>query len=92
MRTHLLITADLFWNLSTHAAETTNAPDISGTWIVKRNTPMGDMETVYEFKVHDGKVEGSVSGPFGDMPINRSRRTARNVPRRCPGTESCCCA
>src|SRR5207253_638061 len=43
--------------------------DISGTWIARRTTPMGEMETVYEFKVEAGKLGGNVSGPFGDMPI-----------------------
>jgi alpha-galactosidase len=51
-------------------AQTTGAtPDISGTWIAKRTSPMGEMEIVYKLKVTNGKITGSQGLPFGDSPI-----------------------
>ena len=44
-------------------------PDISGTWVAKRTTPMGEMEVVYRLKVDNGKITGSQSMGFGDAPI-----------------------
>lgn len=44
-------------------------PDISGTWVAKLSNPMGEMEIVYKLKVHDGKITGTQSLPFGDSPI-----------------------
>jgi alpha-galactosidase len=52
--------------------EQSSAPasaDISGTWIAKTTTPMGDLEIVYRLKVVDGKITGSQGLPFGDSPI-----------------------
>jgi|SRR5450631_345607 len=43
--------------------------DISGVWIAKTTTPMGEMEIVYRLKVVDGKITGSQGLPFGDSPI-----------------------
>jgi alpha-galactosidase len=43
--------------------------DISGTWIGKRTTPMGEMEVVYRLKVDGGKVTGSQSMGMGEAPI-----------------------
>jgi alpha-galactosidase len=43
--------------------------DISGTWVAKRDTPMGEMELVWELKVTDGKITGTQRLPFGDSPI-----------------------
>ncbi|MFC5865564.1 glycoside hydrolase family 27 protein [Acidicapsa dinghuensis] len=43
--------------------------DISGTWIAKRQSPMGEMEIVYKLKVQNGKITGTQSLPFGDSPI-----------------------
>jgi alpha-galactosidase len=43
--------------------------DISGVWIAKAPTPMGEMEIVYRLKVVDGKITGSQGLPFGDSPI-----------------------
>ncbi|MBN8732121.1 MAG: hypothetical protein J0L64_16390, partial [Acidobacteria bacterium] len=45
------------------------SPDISGTWIAKRTSPMGEMEIVYRLKVDNGKITGSQSMGFGDAPI-----------------------
>ena len=47
----------------------TQAPDISGTWVAKRETPFGEIEVVWELKVADGKVTGVQKLPFGDAPI-----------------------
>lgn len=43
--------------------------DISGTWVAKRQTPMGESEIVYRLKMTDGKITGSQSMGFGDAPI-----------------------
>src|SRR5262249_54519805 len=43
--------------------------DISGTWIAKRETPMGEMEMVCELKVVNGKITGTQKLPFGDAPF-----------------------
>src|ERR1035441_3964697 len=43
--------------------------DISGTWVAKMTTPMGEMEITYKLKVNDGKITGTQSLPFGDSPI-----------------------
>jgi alpha-galactosidase len=43
--------------------------DISGTWIAKRESPMGEMEMVCELKVVNGKITGTQKLPFGDTPI-----------------------
>ncbi len=43
--------------------------DISGTWVAKTTTPMGEMEIVYKLKVSDGKITGTQTLPFGDSPI-----------------------
>src|SRR4051812_25733294 len=53
------------------AANTQSSPaqDISGTWIAKRTSPMGEMEIVYKLKVTNGKISGSQGLPFGDSPI-----------------------
>jgi len=53
-------------------AEQSSAPasaDISGTWIAKTTSPIGDLEIVYRLKVVDGKITGSQGLPFGDSPI-----------------------
>ena len=43
--------------------------DISGTWVAKLSNPMGEMEIVYKLNVHDGKITGTQTLPFGDSPI-----------------------
>ncbi|QOY90539.1 glycoside hydrolase family 27 protein [Paludibaculum fermentans] len=43
--------------------------DISGTWVAKQNSPMGEMEIVYELKVEKGRITGTQRMPFGDFPI-----------------------
>lgn len=43
--------------------------DISGAWVAKRQTPMGEQEIVYRLKMTDGKITGSQSMGFGDFPI-----------------------
>jgi alpha-galactosidase len=43
--------------------------DISGTWVAKLSNPMGEMEIVYKLNVHEGKITGVQSLPFGDSPI-----------------------
>jgi hypothetical protein len=53
--------------------------DITGTWVAKRSTPMGDMETVYEFKVKEGKISGSVSMPSGDQEIVDGKITGEDI-------------
>jgi alpha-galactosidase len=55
--------------VSAQDQNTGTAPDISGTWIAKRTSPMGEMEIVYKLKVTNGKITGSQGLPFGDSPI-----------------------
>jgi len=43
--------------------------DISGTWVAKMSSPMGEMEIVYKLNVSNGKITGSQTLPFGDSPI-----------------------
>ena len=43
--------------------------DISGTWVAKMTTPMGELEITYKLSVKDGKITGTQSLPFGDSPI-----------------------
>lgn len=45
--------------------------DISGTWIAKMTSPMGEMEIIYKLKVSNGKITGTQSLPFGDSPITK---------------------
>ena len=52
-----------------NASADAQSPDISGTWIAKRTSPMGEMEIVYKLKVTNGKITGSQGLPFGDSPI-----------------------
>ena len=47
--------------------------DISGTWVAKTQTPMGDLEIIYELKLKDGKITGTQKLPFGDAPIIASK-------------------
>ena len=51
------------------SAQATPAKDISGTWVAKAETPMGELEIVYVLKVRDGHITGQQSLPFGDSPI-----------------------
>jgi alpha-galactosidase len=46
-----------------------DAHDISGTWVAKVQGQMGEMEIVYKLAVHDGKITGAQTLPFGDSPI-----------------------
>jgi alpha-galactosidase len=50
-------------------APSSAAKDISGTWIAEMQSPGGDSEIVYEFKVENGKITGTQRLPFGDSPI-----------------------
>ena len=43
--------------------------DISGRWVGKKSSPMGEMEIVYQLHVQDGKITGTQTLPFGDSPI-----------------------
>ena len=53
--------------VSVLGAQNTN---ISGTWIAKAKTPMGEMEIVYRLSVdQSGKITGSQELPFGESPI-----------------------
>lgn len=47
----------------------TGVQDISGTWVAKMPSPMGEMEIVYRLVVHNGKITGTQTLPFGDSPI-----------------------
>ena len=47
--------------------------DISGTWVARMTTPMGELEITYKLTVKDGKITGTQSLPFGDSPITDGR-------------------
>ena len=48
--------------------------DISGTWVAKMTTPMGEMEIVYRLRVDaGGNITGTQSLPFGDAPITEGK-------------------
>jgi alpha-galactosidase len=49
--------------------------DLSGTWVAKETTPMGEREMAYFFKVDGTKITGHVSMPFGDDPIVEGKIT-----------------
>ena len=73
-RTFLLF-ACLLLALTSVAAQSEQAQtkDISGTWVAKTQTPMGDLEIVYELKVQNGRITGTQKLPFGDAPIVASK-------------------
>ncbi len=50
-------------------AASASPQDISGTWVAKTSSPMGEMEIVYKLKVENGKITGTQTLPFGDSPI-----------------------
>lgn len=43
--------------------------DISGTWVAKVQTGMGEQEVAYRFKVENGKITGTQIMQFGESPI-----------------------
>jgi len=44
--------------------------NISGTWVAKAKSPMGEMELVYRLNVdRNGRITGSQELPFGESPI-----------------------
>jgi alpha-galactosidase len=49
------------------------AKDITGTWVAKMPTPMGDMEIVYYLKANNGTISGYQSMAFMDAPIVRGK-------------------
>ena len=71
--TVVAVQAFFAWPLSSSEAQSERpsggASDISGTWVAKVSGPMGEMEIVYKLNVHDGKITGTQSLPFGDSPI-----------------------
>ncbi len=69
MKIRFLLSAAFLCPLVITAAELKPVTDISGLWVAKLNGPMGEIEQVYQFKVDGNRLGGSVSGPFGDLPI-----------------------
>ncbi len=49
--------------------------DISGTWVAKAQSPMGEMEITYKLKVKDGTITGTQGLPFGESPIVNGKVT-----------------
>lgn len=56
-------------SLASAQARVDSDDQLSGTWIAKMTTPMGEAEIVYRLKVVEGKITGTQSLPFGDSPI-----------------------
>jgi alpha-galactosidase len=48
---------------------TAQTKDISGTWVAKTQTTLGEFEIAYDLKVREGKISGTQRLPFGDAPI-----------------------
>ena len=62
------------------AVPAVSTKDISGTWVAKSTTPMGEIEIVYELKVDaSGKITGMQKLPFGDSPIVDGNVTGDHV-------------
>src|SRR6266540_1229656 len=55
-------------------AITASAADISGTWKASVQTQNGPMDTVFVFKVDEGKVTGTTFlGQMGESPISEGK-------------------
>lgn len=63
---HRLISLGVTITLALSLAQ---GPDISGTWVAKREGPGGGQELVWEFKVVNGKITGTQTLPMGEAPI-----------------------
>jgi hypothetical protein len=50
-------------------AFTASAAEVAGKWKAAIETPNGNFETTFVFKVDGDKLTGTVSGPGGDQPI-----------------------
>ena len=54
-------------------AFTASAEEIAGTWKASFETPNGNFETTFVFKVDGDKLTGTVSGPGGDQAISEGK-------------------
>lgn len=44
--------------------------DLNGKWTAKVQTPNGEQEVTYTFKVEDGKISGTASSHMGEFKIS----------------------
>lgn len=49
------------------------AADISGRWEGSIDTPNGDMQIAFNFKVEGAKLTGTVESPNGEVPIEEGK-------------------
>jgi hypothetical protein len=49
------------------------AADIAGTWKASVETPNGNFESTFTFKVEGGKLTGTVKSQMGEAPISEGK-------------------
>src|SRR5262249_27360316 len=55
-------------------ALTASAADVNGTWKANVETPNGQIETTFTFKMADGKLTGTVNSTMGgEAPISEAK-------------------
>ena len=53
------------------------AQGIDGKWTGKMQSPNGDMELVFNFKVNADTLTGTVESPMGNIPFSNSKMTGK---------------
>jgi hypothetical protein len=53
------------------------AQDIDGKWTGKMQSPNGDMELVFNFKVNADTLTGTVESPMGSIPFSNTKMTSK---------------
>ena len=54
-------------------ALTASAADVAGTWKASVETPNGNFESTYTFKVDAGKMTGTVASQMGEAQISEGK-------------------
>jgi len=61
-------------------ALTASAADVNGAWKANIDTPNGNIETTFTFKVADGKLTGTVNSTMGgEAPISEAKLDGDNI-------------
>src|SRR5690242_11668117 len=55
------------------------AADFNGRWDTTFNTPNGDVQLVFNFKVDGAKLTGSVETPHGNVAIEEGKVDGENI-------------
>jgi hypothetical protein len=53
--------------------------DLNGKWSAKVQSPNGELDVTYTFKVEDGKITGEVSSHMGEFKITEGTVTGDDV-------------